>query len=120
MNEFKRFKARNSGNKRVSAGRGKYVLKVFITGESLYTQALIKDLLDIFPPEFKDYELEVIDVLNYPDLAEANKIIATPTVIKEYPPPVRRVIGDLSNKSKVVSGLGLPFQNAQFNGEAGQ
>jgi circadian clock protein KaiB len=51
------------------------------------------------------YELQVIDVLEQPELAEEEKILATPTLIKQLPPPLRRVIGDLSDKDKVLFGL---------------
>jgi circadian clock protein KaiB len=51
------------------------------------------------------YDLEIIDVLEYPQLAEDEKILATPTLIKQLPPPLRRVIGDLSDKEKVLFGL---------------
>jgi circadian clock protein KaiB len=51
------------------------------------------------------YELEVIDVLEQPQMAEDEKILATPTLIKQLPPPLRRVIGDLSDKEKVLLGL---------------
>jgi circadian clock protein KaiB len=53
------------------------------------------------------YELEIIDVLKDPQLAEDDKILATPTLIKQLPPPLRRVIGDLSDKEKVLLGLEL-------------
>jgi circadian clock protein KaiB len=51
------------------------------------------------------YELQVIDVLEHPELAEQDNILATPTLIKQLPPPLRRLIGDLSNKQKVLLGL---------------
>lgn len=53
------------------------------------------------------FKIEVIDILEHPELAENEKILATPTVIKELPPPMRRVIGDLSNAEKVLIGLDL-------------
>ena len=53
------------------------------------------------------YEMAVVDVLERPQLAEDEKILATPTLIKELPPPLRRVIGDLSDKEKVLLGLDL-------------
>jgi circadian clock protein KaiB len=49
--------------------------------------------------------MQVIDVLEQPQLAEDEKILATPTLIKQLPPPLRRVIGDLSDKEKVLLGL---------------
>ena len=51
------------------------------------------------------YDLEIIDVLEFPDLAEDERILATPTLIKSLPLPLRRVIGDLSDKEKVLMGL---------------
>jgi len=53
------------------------------------------------------YELEIIDVLAHPEKAEQDKILATPTLIKQLPPPLRRVIGDLSDSEKVLLGLEL-------------
>jgi circadian clock protein KaiB len=51
------------------------------------------------------YELEIVDVLEHPQRAEDEKILATPTLIKQLPLPLRRVIGDLSDKEKVLMGL---------------
>jgi len=51
------------------------------------------------------YELQVIDVLEQPQLEEDEKVLSTPTLIKQLPPPLRRVIGDLSDKDKVLLGL---------------
>ena len=53
------------------------------------------------------YELQIIDVLKEPQLAEKDKIIATPTLVKDLPPPLRKVIGDLSDRDKVLLGLDL-------------
>jgi circadian clock protein KaiB len=51
------------------------------------------------------YELQIIDVMTQPQLAEDEKILATPTLIKQLPLPLRRVIGDLSDREKVLLGL---------------
>jgi circadian clock protein KaiB len=51
------------------------------------------------------YELQIIDVLAQPQLAENEKILATPTLIKQLPLPLRRVIGDLSDRERVLLGL---------------
>jgi circadian clock protein KaiB len=53
------------------------------------------------------YQLEIIDVLEHPQLAEDDRVLATPTLIKQLPPPLRKVIGDLSDKEKVLLGLEL-------------
>lgn len=54
-----------------------------------------------------DYELQIIDVLEQPELAEREKVTATPTLIKDAPLPARRLIGDLSHTPRVLAGLGL-------------
>jgi circadian clock protein KaiB len=63
------------------------------------------------------YELEVIDVLEHPELAEKDRILATPTLIKQLPPPLRRVIGDLSDADKVLLGLELRQVGGQSDTE---
>ncbi len=62
--------------------------------------------------------MKVINILEHPQLAEDEKIIATPTLIKELPPPIRRIIGDLSNTEKVLIGLDLQtISNGELEGE---
>ena len=57
--------------------------------------------------------MEIIDVLEQPEIAETHRILATPTLIKELPPPLRRVIGDLSDREKVLLGLELRKSNEE-------
>lgn len=86
----------------------KYVLKLYVTGLTPRSQDAVKNLKKILNEDYKGvYSLRVIDVLKHPNLAEDDKILATPTLIKILPPPVRRIIGDLSNKEKVLLGLDL-------------
>jgi circadian clock protein KaiB len=83
-----------------------YVLKLYVTGTSPRAEVAIANLRRICEQELRDqYELVIIDVLEQPQLAEDDKILATPTLIKQLPPPLRRVIGDLSDKEKVLFGL---------------
>lgn len=83
-----------------------YLLKLYITGSSSRGDIAIANLRRICEQELGgQYELEVIDVLEHPQRAEDEKILATPTLIKQLPPPLRRVIGDLSDKEKVLLGL---------------
>jgi circadian clock protein KaiB len=84
----------------------KYLLRLFVTGASSRTGTAIANLRRICEQELRGrYELEIIDVLEFPELAEDEKILATPTLIKSLPLPLRRVIGDLSNTEKVLLGL---------------
>jgi circadian clock protein KaiB len=86
----------------------KYVLKLYVTGLTPRSQDAVKNLRKILNEDYKGvYSLRMIDVVKHPNLAEDDKILATPTLIKILPPPVRRIIGDLSNKEKVLLGLDL-------------
>jgi circadian clock protein KaiB len=87
---------------------GKFLLKLYVTGKSPRAEVAIANLRRICEEELQgEYELEIIDVLEHPQLAEDEKILATPTLIKRLPPPLRRVIGDLSDKDKVLLGLNV-------------
>lgn len=86
----------------------KFLLKLFVTGQTPRTERAIVNLRRICDESLgNQYQLFVIDVLEQPQLAEAEKILATPTLIKELPPPARRIIGDLSDTAKVLQGLDL-------------
>ena len=83
-----------------------YMLRLYVSGTSPRAQVAIANLRRICEQELHgQYELEIIDVLQNPQVAEDEKILATPTLIKQLPPPLRRVIGDLSDKDKVLLGL---------------
>jgi circadian clock protein KaiB len=87
---------------------GKYLLKLYVTGKSSRADRAITNIKRICEEELGNrYRLVIIDVLEKPDLAEQARIIATPTLIKELPLPLRKVIGDLSNKEKVLLGLDI-------------
>jgi len=86
----------------------KYVLKLYVTGVTPRSQAALKNLEKILDEDYKGvYSLKVIDVMKQPQLAEDDKILATPTLIKDLPPPVARIIGDLSDREKVLLGLDM-------------
>jgi len=88
----------------------KYVLKLYVTGNDEISQRAIENLKNILKSEKSikgKYELEVIDILKHPQLAEEDKIMATPALIKILPEPVRRILGDLSDKTMVLFGLNL-------------
>lgn len=86
----------------------KFLLKLYITGRTPRSERAARNLRLICEEELQGkYEIQIIDVLERPQLAEDEKILATPTLIKELPPPLRRIIGDLSDKEKVLLGLDL-------------
>ncbi len=86
----------------------KYLLKLFITGQTPRSSYAVANLNRLCHDALHDQcEVVIIDVLEHPELAEEDKVLATPTLIKSSPPPARRVIGDLSDVQKVIWGLGL-------------
>jgi circadian clock protein KaiB len=94
----------------------KYTLRLYITGNSTKSQRAIANLFRICHEELDDqYTVEIIDVLEQPHLAEQEKILVTPTLIKQLPPPLQRIIGDMSNTQKVLLGLDLIHLEADFN-----
>ncbi len=89
----------------------KYLFKVFLSGRTSQSKEHIANLKNFLEHEFKDeYSLEIIYVSENIQSAEHAKIFCTPTLIKELPPPPRRVIGDLADKEKVLAGLDLSGQ----------
>jgi len=86
----------------------KYVLRLYVAGATTQSARAITNLKAICEEHLKGrYELEVVDLYQQPQLALDEKIVAAPTLIKELPPPVRRIIGDLSHIEPVLVGLGL-------------
>lgn len=89
-----------------------YVLKLYVAGNTPNSIRALRILRNILEQDFKGvYALKVIDVLTNPQLAEEDKILATPTLSKILPPPVRKIIGDLSDREKVLIGLDLLYEN---------
>jgi circadian clock protein KaiB len=86
----------------------KYVLRLYITGTTFRSTLAITNLKKICEEYLEGrYELEVVDLYKKPSLAKDEQIIAAPTLIKKLPLPFRRIIGDMSNKEKVLMGLDL-------------
>jgi len=88
-----------------------------VTGATPRTQLAVANLRRICEAELaNECDLEIIDVLEQPQVAEDQRILATPTLVKHLPPPLRRVIGDLSDRDKVLFGLEL-LPSDQSRGE---
>ncbi len=86
----------------------KFVLRLYVTGMTPRSAAAIARIKAICEEHLVGrYELEVIDIYQQPALAKGDQIIAAPTLIKKLPLPLRRLVGDLSNKDRVLLGLDL-------------
>ena len=85
-----------------------FILRLYVTGKTPRSETAIANLRRLCEEDLEDrYRMEVVDVLEQPQLAEDEKILATPTLIKQLPPPLRRIVGDLSDKEKLLLGLDL-------------
>ena len=83
-------------------------LKLYVTGKTPRSEIAIRNLHDLCENYLNgEYRIEIIDILENPHLAENDRILATPTLVKALPHPIRRMIGDLSEKEKVLSGLDI-------------
>ncbi|MEW6164769.1 MAG: circadian clock KaiB family protein [Pseudomonadota bacterium] len=86
----------------------KYRLRLYVTDHTLRSRQALAQLRALCEKQFPEqYELEVVDVLVHPEEAAAHHVRATPTVERELPHPIRRIIGDLSDIDKVLAGLAL-------------
>lgn len=96
----------------------RYVLRLFVAGNSARSVQAIENLRQVCEENLEGrYSLEVIDIYQQPELARDEQIIAAPTLIKTLPPPLRRIIGDLSSIERILVGLNLePINNADEDG----
>jgi circadian clock protein KaiB len=91
-----------------SSKSGKYILRLYVAGSTKNSMLALANIKKICDEKLAgQYVLEVIDLYQQPQLAAGHQIIAIPTLIKELPPPLRRIIGDLSDTEKVLIGLDL-------------
>jgi circadian clock protein KaiB len=86
----------------------RYVLRLYVTGMTPRSQRAIENIKEICETELAGrYDLEVIDVYQQPERAKEAQIVAAPTLIKSLPLPLRKLIGDMSDKERVLVGLGV-------------
>ncbi|KAM3094890.1 circadian clock KaiB family protein [Phormidesmis sp. 146-35] len=86
-----------------------YVLRLFVSGYSPATQRILQSLHQLLEESLgSPYTLKVIDIFRHPEQAESDQVSATPTLVKVYPRPVRRIVGDLDDVDRVLRMLGAP------------
>ena len=89
-------------------GSAGYVLHLYITGATPNSTRAVRNLKEICEHYLKGrYELLIIDIYQQPELAKRDQIVAAPTLIKKWPLPLRRLVGDLSDRGRVLAGLGI-------------
>lgn len=90
------------------AESGKWVLRLYVAGQTLKTVTVLRNLERICEERLKgNYSIEVIDLVENPQLGRDHQILALPTLVRKLPIPVRRMIGDLSNTERVLVGLDI-------------
>jgi circadian clock protein KaiB len=89
-------------------GQDQFVLRLYVTGTTARSTRAITNLRQLCEQHLPDrYELEVVDVYQQPELAAREQLVAVPTLIKRLPLPLRRLVGDLSDRQRVLAGLDL-------------
>ncbi|WP_425514693.1 circadian clock protein KaiB [Hymenobacter profundi] len=83
-------------------------LRLYVAGQTAKSVTALNNLQKYCERYLKGrYQLEVIDLLKNPQLAEGDQILAIPTLVRKVPSPIRRIIGDLSNQERVLVGLDI-------------
>jgi len=102
--------SRRGGPPRPATDDGKefYQLRLYVAGRTSRSQAALQNLESICETHLKgQYRIEVVDLLVNPQLAKGDQILAVPTIVRLLPPPVKKIIGDLSNVERVLVGLDM-------------
>ncbi len=110
MGDRKKPKSSTKEFETASAGRGSetYVLRLYVAGATPQSNKAITNLKRICEEYIpRRYDLEVINIYQQPVLLEGEQVIATPTLIKKLPLPLRKFIGDMANTEKILLGLDL-------------
>jgi circadian clock protein KaiB len=90
----------------------KWELRLYIAGQTPKSVLALSNITKYCKEHLSGkYSIEVIDLLKNPQLAEGDQIFAIPTLVRKFPEPLRRIIGDLSNKEKVLVGLNIRSLN---------
>jgi circadian clock protein KaiB len=113
--EKKRVKASTEKFEKAAAKRDeeRYILRLYITGMTPKSTLAIANIRKLCEKYLEGrYELEVIDIYQQPKLAKGEQIIATPTLIKKLPLPLRRLIGDMSDTERFLVGIDLKPRNS--------
>ncbi len=85
-----------------------YVLRLYVTGTTKRSTRAIENTRQICDAHLKGrHELHVVDLYEHPEAASVEQVVAAPTLVKVLPSPLRRVIGDLSDRPRVLASLGL-------------
>jgi circadian clock protein KaiB len=102
-------------NRKQTAGRAsqrivedRWNLRLYVAGQTPKSLAALSNLKRLCEEHLQGcYNLEVVDLVREPQLAQGDQIVAIPTLVRKLPPPIKRIIGDLSNQERVMVGMDL-------------
>ena len=85
-----------------------WILHLYIAGQSARSASALRNLEEVCEEHLSGrYKIEVVDLLKQPQLARGDQIVALPTLVRRLPPPMKKIIGDLSNQERLLVGLDL-------------
>ena len=112
-------KEKARGTARKKSRSDEWILRLYVAGQSARSTAALRNLEAICEEHLAGrYRIEVIDLLKQPQLARGDQIVAVPTLVRHLPPPMKKIIGDLSNADRVLVGLDLRQRRARSGARA--
>jgi circadian clock protein KaiB len=101
-------KSKQNRGKKSEGGLKTWELRLYVAGQTPKSITAFSNLKRLCEEELKgEYRIEVIDLLENPALAKGDQILAIPTLVRKLPTPIKKIIGDLSNRERVLVGLDL-------------
>ena len=108
LTKKKRPKSTNGRPQDVSEEGSRWNLRLYVAGQTPRSLTAFRNLKDICEEYLKgQYHIEVIDLMENPTLARGDQILAVPTLVRQLPQPIRKIIGELSNTERVLVGLDI-------------
>src|SRR4051812_15260951 len=102
----------SNGPSQSEVDAARWNLRLYVAGQTPRSLTAFKNLKEICEQYLKgQYHIEVIDLMENPTLARGDQILAIPTLVRELPQPIRKIIGDLSNTERVLVGLDIQPRN---------
>ena len=101
-------KKRNNNEAKQGQDSASWVLRLYVAGQTPKSLTALNNLKTICEHQLKGkYKIEVIDLAQKPEMARENQILAIPTLVRQVPVPIRKIIGDLSDTQRVLIGLAI-------------
>ncbi len=103
-----RSRPRRAGRPKAPPAAETWQLRLYVAGQTPRSVAALANLKRICEEHLSGlYSIEIVDLLKNPQLARGDQIVALPTLVRKLPPPIKKIIGDLSNEERVLVGLDL-------------